>query len=123
MRTNSNTPPTAAQGSLAKAERRRRVQLALDHFCAGQASESDLAIFRERHFMNCATAEQACKFIEAAAGRTFPHDVLFIWANVLRYRWLQSLSGRRSGGSMLSQDLVEVPAAMHLAEEDSDDDR
>ena len=99
------------------------MQLALDHFCVGQAGDSDLAVFRDRHSWVARLQSRRVEFIEAAAGRTFPHDVLFIWANTLRYRWMQSLSGRRSGGAMVSEELVEMPAALLLAEEESDDDR
>jgi hypothetical protein len=103
---------------LTKAAKRQRVQHALERFLAGQANESDFAVFRDRHVMYCATADQACRFIEAAAGQSVPFDVFYIWSNILRYRWLQSLSGRRSGGALLSRDVVEVPAAYEFEEED-----
>jgi hypothetical protein len=45
--------------------------------CAGQADESDFAVFRDRHFPT-ATAEQAYSFIKAAAGRSVPFDVYVI---------------------------------------------
>jgi hypothetical protein len=75
---------------LTPASKRQRVQDALDRYIAGQASDSDLAVFRDRGLMYTATAEQACRFIEAAtgAGRPVPSDLLLIWANILRHRYL-----------------------------------
>ena len=119
MKANSKPPPTEAQVPLTKAAKRQQVQVALNRFLAGQANEGDLA-FRDRRLMYCATADQACKFIEAAAGCSVPFDVFFIWSNILRYRWMQSLSGRRSSGSLLSQESVEVPAAFQLEEEEGE---
>lgn len=119
MKPNSNTPSAAAQViPLTKAAKRQLVLQALERFLGGQASESEWAVFRDRYVMYTATADQACAFIEAAAGRSVPFDVYAIWSNILRYRWMQSLSGRRSGGSLVSQEMVDVPAAYSLDEEE-----
>ena len=73
---------------LTPATKRQRVQDALDRFIAGLAGDSDLAIFRDRSLMCTATAEQACRFIEVATNRVAPPDLLAIWANILRHRYL-----------------------------------
>jgi hypothetical protein len=88
---------------------RARVQAALDKFCSGQASEAIYEVFRDRDLMKCSTAEHACRFLEAAAKRTVPFDIYAIWANILRGRWYQAQSSKRSG-SRFSRELVEVPA-------------
>ena len=67
--------------------------------------------------MHCATADQACAFIEAATGRSVPFDVYATWSNILRYRWMQAQSGRRST-SKWSQEEVQVPAPLPLFEQD-----
>ena len=116
--TNSNMLPAATQAAaLTPAIKRQRIQLALDNFLAGRAGEADLAVFRDRRFMIASTADQACRFLEAAAGRSVPFDVYAAWADTLRQRWLQAQSGRRSG-ALLSQELVEVPPAYPLGEEE-----
>jgi hypothetical protein len=101
--------------------KRQAVQLALANYLAGNASDGDLAVFRDHRFMKTATADQACRFIEAVTGRSVPFDLYVTWANVLRQRYLQSLSGR---GSSLSQQPMEVPAPMPLfGQDDENDDR
>lgn len=115
MKTTSNMPPPATK--------RQRVQLALDRFCIGQANESDFAVFRDRRYMIASSADQACRFIEAATGRSVPFDVYVIWASILRERHLMSIAGRRSGAmhrsrSKLSQERVQVLTTVHHAEED-----
>src|SRR5262245_8104211 len=104
-----NTPAAEPQSGLNSKANRQRIQVALERFIAGQATDADYEIFRDRAFMYCATAMQCCQFIEAVPGRKFPFDVYHAFANTLRIRWLQSLSGKRSG-SLLSRELVEVPA-------------
>jgi hypothetical protein len=120
MAVNFKSPPAATPEDIpmmSKAAKRQRVAHALDRFLTGQASESDYAVFRDRRLMYCATADQACAFIATAANRSIPFDVYAIWANLLRIRWMQSLSGRRSG-ALVSQELVEVPAAYPLEDEE-----
>lgn len=92
------------------AARHQRVEIAIDNFVAGQATDDDLDIFRNHAYMRTASALQACRFIKSAMGRTVNFDVFATWSGVLRQRYLQSLSGRRNGGSNLPRDLVEVPA-------------
>ena len=120
----SNTRLTEAQATLTPAAKRRRVQIALDNFCAGRAGDDDFVVFRDPHLMVTATAEHACSFLEAAPGRSVPIDVVVIWADVLRQRYKMSMSGRRSGTivsgrskSVLSRELVKVPASRSVAEE------
>jgi hypothetical protein len=103
----SNTP--AAEPLLDSAAKRARVQAALDKFCSGQGTDRDYEVFRNRSLMVSSTAEQACHFLEASAKRTIPFDVYAIWANILRERWYQAQSSKRST-SRYSHELVEVPA-------------
>jgi hypothetical protein len=110
MKTNSSKPKAGGQVILDSAAKRQLVQDALDRFVAGQADDSDYDLFRDRGVMIASTAEQACRFLEVAKGRTVPFDIWVLWADVLRQRWYQAQSGRRSG-SLLSRELVEVPAA------------
>jgi hypothetical protein len=119
VETNSNMPLGAAQvvTALNPEAKRKLIQAALDQFLAGQATEVEYEVFRDRHNMIASTAYQACQFLEAAAGRSVPFDIFYIWADTLRQRYLQSRSGRRSGLA-LSQEPVQVPAAIHLGQED-----
>jgi hypothetical protein len=105
---NSKTALPEPQAIYDKKEKRALVQQALDRFSAGQATEADYNVFRNRGAMVSSTAEQACRFLEASAGRQVPFDIHVIWANILRERWYQAQSGRRTG-AMLSQELVSVP--------------
>jgi hypothetical protein len=73
----------------------------------GQAGEADWPIVRDRYIRDTATAIQCCQFIEAARGQKVPTDVYCTVAELLRHRFLQSLSGRRSTG--VSQELMDVP--------------
>ena len=90
--------------------KRALVQAALDKFRSGQGTDAEYGTFRNRSLMMSSTAEHACLFLEAAAKRTVPFDVYAIWANILRERWYQAQSGKRSSGSRFSRELVEVPA-------------
>jgi len=116
---NSSTARPEPQSiPLDKKAKRQRIQVALERFVTGQATHADYDVIRDRAFMYSATALQCCQFIEAAPGRTVPFDVYHTIANTLRIRWLQSLSGRRSG-SMLSRESVEVPVISCEGESES----
>lgn len=99
--------------------KRQRVQLALDHFIAGEASEADLAVFRDPHFTYCASGEQACEFIGAAAGRSVPFDIYVIWANVLRHRYLVGRSWLKRNPTPMSTVPMQVPT-IRLVDDDAD---
>lgn|SRR5262245_57193369 len=106
---NSNTArPEPQPIPLDSTAKRAVVQTALDHFLVGQTTEADWEVFRTRSLMVSSTAEHACRFLEAAAKRTVPFDIYAIWANILRERWYQAQSSKRST-SRWSRELVEVP--------------
>ena len=68
----SNTPHPEAQSTpiLDKQASRQRIQAVIERFVAGQATDADYEVIRDRPFTYCATAAQCCQIIEAAAGRT-----------------------------------------------------
>lgn len=121
MKANSNLPPIGAPAALTPVVKRKLVQDAVSRFLAGQLSDGDLAIFRDHNMMKTATADQACQFLESATGRNVPFDVYVKWANLLRQRYLQSLSSGRRNGSLLSQETVQVPAALPAVFEQEDE--
>jgi hypothetical protein len=111
MKANSNTPPTPAA-------KRKRVQLALDNFVNSCANDDDLAVFRDRRFTYCATAEQACRFIEAATGRSVPFDIYVTWSNILRHRYLVGRHMRLKRQPMQMPTVPMQVPAVHLEEEE-----
>jgi hypothetical protein len=109
----SNTPRLEPQQSipLDKKASHQRIQNAIDRFVAGQTTDADYEVIRDRNFVYCATGIQCCQFIEAAPGRKVPFDVVFIVANTLRMRWLQAQSNQRRR-ALLSREPVEVPVIL-----------
>jgi hypothetical protein len=77
--------------------KRQQIQNALDRFVAGTATKQDFDNFRDRNLMYCATGNQACQFIAAIPRQTkgVPVDVMYVWAETLRLRWLHSRRDRK----------------------------
>jgi hypothetical protein len=96
MRDRKPTTPAAEPQSapLDKQASRQRIQAAIDHLVAGQATEADHSVIRDRPFIYCATGDQCCQIIGAGAG--IPTDVFAVAALTLRIRWIQRQSGRRT---------------------------
>src|SRR4051812_6057887 len=98
--------------------KRERVQLALDRFCTGLADDGDFAVFRDRRFSYCATADQACQFLKAAAGRSVPFDIYVTWSNILRHRYLVGQHMRLKRQPMQTPTVLMQVPTVHPEEEE-----